>query len=110
MNNEEPSLEFSPRNRRILIVDDQIFNIEALISILVYKFNLDKNSIDHAMNGEEALKIIKKDLKNHSRARVSISNPVEFNPENVMSSYILILMDCNMPFMDGFESAKLIRR
>ena len=55
----------TPRGRRILIVDDQIFNIQALESILVYKFNLSKNIIDHALNGEEALEIMKKDLSNY---------------------------------------------
>ena len=33
----------------------------------------------------------------------------DYNPSEVMSSYSLILMDCNMPFMDGFECTKLIR-
>ena len=65
----DPGSEFSEGqsskesgSKRILIVDDQIFNIQALESILESKFNISKKIIDHAMNGEEALSIIEKDM------------------------------------------------
>ena len=30
--------------------------------------------------------------------------------DNLRCSYDLIMMDCNMPFMDGYESTKRIRQ
>mmetsp|Transcript_32802 Transcript_32802/g.50081 ORF Transcript_32802/g.50081 Transcript_32802/m.50081 type:complete len:174 (+) Transcript_32802:2576-3097(+) len=72
---------------KILIVDDQLFNIEALKSLLVFKLKVDPDQVLEAMNGEEALDtfIQKKD------------------------AIKLIFMDCNMPFMDGYESTQRIR-
>jgi CheY-like chemotaxis protein len=43
--------------------------------------------IDKAYNGSEALDIVIKDLRHN---------------KNKKCSYKLILMDCNMPFMDGY--------
>lgn len=46
-----------------------------------------------AYNGELAVKAIQKAIE-----------------ENDHTRYKLILMDCNMPFMDGYEATKKIRR
>ena len=60
-----------------------------------YKFEQDaKIDIDAALNGKEAIDKVIKDVE---------SNDFEF------CSYKLILMDCNMPFIDGFECTELIR-
>ena len=50
--------------------------------------------IDKAFNGVEALDKIVKDV-GHNRGK--------------KCTYKLILMDCNMPFMDGYQSTLKIR-
>ena len=75
----------------ILIVDDQSFNIEALMIILKYKIGLDSAFYcQSALSGMEAIEIIKKDIR-----KQSLRN-------SKRSSFTLILMDCNMPEMDGY--------
>lgn len=49
---------------------------------------------DHCLNGLEAVKMVEKDL---------IRNNYSY------CSYELILMDCNMPVMDGYDSTSKIR-
>ena len=50
---------------------------------------------DRAMNGLEALEKIKRD--------------VELTNSGNSCSYELILMDCNMPVMDGYQASEEIR-
>jgi CheY-like chemotaxis protein len=61
---------------------------------MVIKIDVDK-VCDKALNGEDALQMI-------------IEN-VESNNED-FCNYSLILMDCNMPFMDGYEATDKIRQ
>ena len=86
------------QRQKILIVDDQSFNIEALMIILKYTIGLDSKSYcDTALSGAEALKMIKDDVDHQ-------------DPNNkVFSKYSLILMDLNMPEKDGFETTMEIR-
>jgi len=80
---------------RILIVDDQSFNLDALEAILTYKCMIDcKRIVDRALSGKEAIEKVKQNL---------ILN--KFNA----CDYFLILMDCNMPFIDGYQSTDIIR-
>ena len=85
------------QRRKILIVDDHLFNIEAIKIILQCKVHLDVDFVcDIAMDGAEAIEVILNDIL------------ILHNGER--SSYALILMDCQMPVMDGFECAREIRR
>ena len=83
--------------KKILIVDDQSFNIDAVMIILKYAVKIENCDLvcDTAQNGLQAFEKVVED--------------VEAN-DNKMTNYELILMDCNMPIMDGYESSDKIRR
>jgi signal transduction histidine kinase/FixJ family two-component response regulator len=76
----------------ILIVDDDIFNIYALQSILK-QFAV---SAVTAYNGEEAIEACKARRKNTCCPECSF--------------YRIILMDCNMPIMDGYQASKELKQ
>jgi signal transduction histidine kinase/CheY-like chemotaxis protein len=69
-------------NSRILLVDDNIINQEIIVGLLEHS-NI---QIDIASNGQEALDMFEVD------------------------KYALILMDIQMPIMDGYKATELIRK
>ena len=78
----------------ILIVDDEKFNcdiIEGFLMILGFKDR--DNKCVFAYNGEQAVNLIQESIE-----------------QNEPKRYSLILMDCNMPFLDGYEATKRIRK
>lgn len=81
INQKEISLNNSPKNKKILIVEDNPVNIKVTARILG-DFGYQTR---HAENGLEALKIL--------------------DEEN----FDLILMDVEMPIMNGYEATKQIR-
>lgn len=70
-------------------MDDEKFNcdiIDGFLMILGYPFGDNKA---FAYNGEQAVEVIRKSIEE--------GDPYRFS---------LILMDCNMPFLDGYEATK----
>lgn len=77
-------------------MDDQSFNIDALKIILKYKIGIDSDIFcDAASDGYEAIQLVIDD--------------VERRHNGLQSSYQLILMDCNMPHLDGYDASNRIR-
>ena len=76
---------------RVLIVDDDPFNLTALEQILSRL----KVSCDTAFNGKEAIEKIQ--IRQHNRCSLSCQQ------------YKVMFLDCNMPVLDGFETARRIR-
>jgi YesN/AraC family two-component response regulator len=80
------------QNKRILIVDDEPYNILGLKILMPQASNINILSvIDEAKNGQDAVKKV-----------IAAYNNGEY-------SYGLIIMDCNMPIMDGFDATDYIR-
>lgn len=85
---EAPNLEvpiFNPKTRsdkRILLVEDNLFNQRVAMEML-HRLNL---NLDIANNGQEALDKV------------------------YQQSYDLVLMDCEMPIMNGYVATAMIRR
>ena len=79
---------------KIMIVDDAPFNIMSIKMMLERQFKLDKSVFDHcATNGLEAVKLVMDDIQKYGKC-----------------CYTLILMDCQMPIMDGYEATKEIKK
>jgi len=92
----DTQVEDEIKHDRVLIVDDDPHNVDALkiglqcatADIAHFRF---KDRLDTASNGLEALELIK---NNYQEGK----------------TYKLILMDCNMPKMDGYEATRNIRQ
>ncbi|MFL6634434.1 MAG: response regulator [Massilia sp.] len=75
-----------PRTRRVLLAEDNPVNVEVARAMLE---SLDLR-VDCARNGLDALQAVKESFK--------------------ATSYDAVLMDCQMPVMDGFAATAAIRR
>ena len=86
--------------KKILIVDDESFNIMAIKAMMKQlRFANHKTHVDIAYSGEDALELFKRSICQVKRRS---------SYHHVSSEYSLILMDCSMPFMDGYECSRLI--
>lgn len=74
----------------ILIVDDNLMNI-MILQKMIESLNMHNSLIMTAENGQQALDLYKAEARNGR------------------STTKLILMDCEMPIMNGFTSSQLIR-
>ena len=83
---KKPLLVSSAKNIRILIVEDNRINQMVALGVLE-ELGL---TADAVANGLEALISLKESLKSHP--------------------YSLVIMDCQMPEMDGYEATRLIRK
>ena len=76
------------------MVDDEKFNCDIVYGfLLILGFRNRMERTKFAFNGEQAVKFIKESIEANDPLR-----------------YSLILMDCNMPFLDGYEATKQIRK
>ena len=79
---------------KILVVDDEKFNCDIIGGFLmILGFENQDSMVEFAYNGEQAVTKLKDALDDGDPNR-----------------YSLILMDCNMPFLDGYEATKRIRK
>ena len=78
---------------RVLIIDDNGFNIFSLKLLLEDYIKVEDSQFDEAYNGKMALDLIEEKVKKCCNR-----------------SYKLIFVDQNMPIMDGITMMKLIRK
>ena len=92
-NNENKVKKAMYNSGKILIVDDEKFNCDIIDGFLmILGFPNREEFREFAFNGEQAVSAVRKAMDDQDPYR-----------------YSLILMDCNMPFMDGYQATSKIR-
>ena len=80
--------------RKIMMVDDEAFNLIAMQGLMrVLGLEDMAKKVDKCFNGEEAVQLVQNAIREGDPYR-----------------YSLILTDCSMPFMDGYDATKKIRK
>lgn len=79
--------------QKVVVVDDEPFNVDAVVHILEL-FGIKKDTqILVGRSGFDTIDIINKALNEHELGQIA-----------------LVISDCSMPRMDGYESIKEVRR
>ncbi|KAL4477850.1 hypothetical protein ABPG73_019148 [Tetrahymena malaccensis] len=92
----QDNTQLEQQQKKILLVDDEIFNIFSL-KLIFQKFGLSDNILE-AYNGQQAIQVL---LNQQNQKSI---------PNNQDSYQIgMIIMDVNMPIMNGIECTKYIR-
>jgi CheY-like chemotaxis protein len=89
----EISMSLKKRNKKILIVDDENFNIVALRALIDLVTNCSA-SVDFAMNGNKAMDLIKENCNHHDYKYID---------------YHLIITDLRMKPVDGYQLSQNVR-
>lgn len=74
-----------PETIRVLVAEDNEINLLIMVAVL-RKWDKTKLLVDSAVNGQQVVDMVQR------------------------NSYDLILMDCQMPIMDGYKAARYIRK
>ncbi|XP_041022200.1 histidine kinase CKI1 [Juglans microcarpa x Juglans regia] len=91
----DPSNEFLLRGKTILVVEDNALIRRLTVSQLA-KLGA---TVEVCENGQEALELVSKGLTDQRKAGASMSLPYDY-----------ILMDCEMPILNGYKAAEEIRK
>ena len=93
INQPMPLREQPVRERRLMMVDDEPFNIQALMGLLGVLKMSRLDLVDVCYNGEESVRLMETAIQ-----------------QGDVDRYSLILTDMSMPFMDGYKASQRIRR
>jgi CheY-like chemotaxis protein len=104
MNEQGDGFAFS--QKKILVIDDESYNCQALLQMMkALKLPNVKDVVHTAYSGKQALKKVEQSLRWEET-----TDAEGRTRRRRVTEYGLILTDCSMPRMDGYECARLTLR